>query len=84
MGNMILLGLGKPLMCSLTALPTESRNSIVRLISASPFSLAPFLAVVVETATEPRDGIGKHRATIGGPSFLCALIQTTILQFRTS
>ncbi len=42
------------------------------------------VAVVAETATEPRDGTGNHRATIGGPSFLLALIQTTILRFPTS
>ena len=27
------------------------------------------MAVVAEIATKTRDGIGNHRATIGGPSF---------------
>jgi len=42
------------------------------------------VAAVAETATRPQDGTVNHRATIGGPSFLCALIRTTILQFPTS
>ncbi len=39
------------------------------------------VAAVAETATRPQDGTVNHRATIGGPSFLCALIQTTIPRF---
>ncbi len=39
------------------------------------------VAVVAETATKLRDGTGNHRATIGGPVVLFAVIQTTIFQF---
>lgn len=39
-------------------------------------------AAVAETATEPRVGIRNHGATMGGPSFLFALIQAVILEFN--
>jgi len=47
MRNMILLRFGRPLRWASNAFATESRNSMVSLISDRPFSLVPFLLVIV-------------------------------------
>jgi hypothetical protein len=44
---MILLRFGRPLRWASNAFATESRNSMVSLISDRPFSLVPFLLVIV-------------------------------------